>query len=102
MCSFTTNKTQNSKNQVVQETTNQQINDAQIANKKFVGNWILAYMSGNSTEPKISDIYGEEVAISLDIKADGTSWNIIGKKQASGKDVRRTAAESCDSKSFGY
>ena len=68
----TTNKTQNSKNQVVQETTNQQINDAQIANKKFVGNWILAYMSGNSTEPKISDIYGEEVAISLDIKADGT------------------------------
>lgn len=36
------------------------------------------------------------------LKTDGTSWNIIGKKQASGKDVRRTAAESCDSKSIGY
>ena len=85
----TTNKTQNSKNQVVQETTNQQINDAQIANNKFVGNWILAYMSGNSTEPKISDIYGEEVAISLDIKADGTfvetQSSISDSKQLKGK-----------------
>lgn len=61
----------------------------QETNNKFVGKWEYAYITGNELLPKISDIYGEEIKIELELKKDGifneTKNGITYKENANGK-----------------